>query len=520
MSFFKADNYAQIPTEYKALADFIFVEESVPYGSYPTKKFRCVKQPAMDTPERIMGVKGSQSYTETLQPRVVPGTVVVTGPTVDAEDPTNVVLTDDGKDFYKLALDANNHFTIKSAVTGPLGYYLTIMPQPVAYEDEDNKVIQDVDLAASFASNHLTVKLGLEDSAGAVAEVGDSNKIEIEFDKHGEHGNDWEVEIESDNTVVQALAVSRNTTAKVLTIRLATGAVADDPASLAVESGGAGTTSVVTVEATAAGAYDGVLGNDIEVVFEDEGSANLSASYNEGVITVNFGGDATATPTAVAGVINGITGFDATVTTDEENFASADDLGSKGFLEGGTNLLDAVANTRTLVKTAVELLEIDDLQAWSVNVGAHGAVAFTSTDDGTYEFADGDDGGELDDTKNTLATLRATIHALTAFECTAVTGSGVVDEDELLDQVVFNSYLVDSGGTERGEVNRTTGLMSVNFGVNTVLDPTVIAKHYRYNRAKVDNPTNIALAYPQYTTVYVDLRGEGRIYHSAHPFSR
>jgi len=184
-----------------------------------------------------------------------------------------------------------------------------------------------------------------------------------------------------------------------------------------------------------------------------------------------------------------------------------------GNLAGGTNELDAAENVRGNVKDLIEAIEINDTQVWEVDLdGKEGA--FTIADEGTYEFEDGEDGGELDDTKNTLLTLHAAIDLIDAFDCQIIQGTNttVVDADDLRDAELFRTYLL-RGATPAGFVNRETGAFDVDFDAVTVLDPFVNYGFYKYGNLQIDNPSLIAEAHPEYSIVYVDLRGEGRIIH-------
>jgi len=81
----------------------------------------------------------------------------------------------------------------------------------------------------------------------------------------------------------------------------------------------------------------GSAGNDIEVVFLDDGTGGLAATYGTETLAINFGGDASATCTDIITEINLLSEFDATTDTEAKTFTAEDDLTVTAKLSGGYN---------------------------------------------------------------------------------------------------------------------------------------------------------------------------------------
>lgn len=147
----------------------------------------------------------------------------------------------------------------------------------------------------------------------------------------------------------------------------------------------AASTASFSVTATAAGAYDGLVGNGWKVVLTDSESGGLAVALNASskVITVDLGG-ADSTAAAIVTEIDGLTGFDAAVVN-AGAVTIADDLGKTATLAGGTGGLSAALDALTedhnnwyfLLCEDQDDVSIAELSAWT---GTQKKLYFATTD--------------------------------------------------------------------------------------------------------------------------------------------
>ena len=202
-------------------------------------------------------------------------------------------------------------------------------------------------LSAELADNNLVIYLKTNNTPiAAESVVGD---ITIKVDEAGADGNDYTVEVVAGEEVDGAL--DAELVEDVLTVTLGTLA-ANVQATTTIETATGGDPAPsISVSATAAGDYDGTAGNGIQVVFIDSGTGGRSASIDGGVITIDFGGEATITTANLATTISTITGISSS-EVQAGVFTATDDVGvTTGELSGGLDAgdLDATKNTVTLV---------------------------------------------------------------------------------------------------------------------------------------------------------------------------
>ncbi len=99
----------------------------------------------------------------------------------------------------------------------------------------------------------------------------------------------------------------------------------------------AGDGGVTVTAATGLSGLVGLAGNDVEIKFKDEGSAGAAVAYADKVLTVNFGGAASITCTALVALIAALDQFEATTTTGASTFTLADDVTTTAVMGGGYN---------------------------------------------------------------------------------------------------------------------------------------------------------------------------------------
>lgn len=119
-------------------------------------------------------------------------------------------------------------------------------------------------------------------------------------------------------------------------------------ASTTLTSNAAASIAISTAEN---GSFGEEKGNGIEIVFADTGVGNLSASYSSNVITIDFGGDVSATANEIAVLINGIEGFESS-EVESGDFTVADDIALTTTLAGG--ILGGFKNSVALLKAIKE----------------------------------------------------------------------------------------------------------------------------------------------------------------------
>ena len=272
---------------------------------------------------------------------------------------------------------ANSNLKFESVTPGLTGNDLT-----VTYADPGEA---SSDLSTELTSNNLIVYLETDDTPiAAESVVGD---ITIEVDEAGADGNDYTVEVVAGEGV--DVALDAELVESVLTVTLGTLAANVQATTIIETATGGDPAPSISVSATAAGDYDGTAGNGIQVVFIDSEAGGRTASIDEGVITIDFGGEATITTENLATTIGTIDGI-SSAEVQAGVFTAADDADvTTDELSGGLDAgdLDASKNTVTLVAGIINSEEGATFTA-SFDVGdADNVVAEDYI--GTYEFSGG-----------------------------------------------------------------------------------------------------------------------------------
>lgn len=147
----------------------------------------------------------------------------------------------------------------------------------------------------------------------------------------------------------------------------------------------------VTVTAATAQALAGTAGNGVVIDFKDEGEAGAAVAYNSEteILTINFGGAATITCTALVALIAALTEFDATTLTGAATFTLVDDLESTATMAGGyDNIKDGIGVVLSeLTETSndwyfllSDARDFDEADALAAFAGGNKKIYFASLD--------------------------------------------------------------------------------------------------------------------------------------------
>ena len=311
---------------------------------------------------------------------------------------------------------ANSNLKFESVTPGLTGNDLT-----VTYADPGEA---SSDLSTELTSNNLIVYLETDDTPiAAESVVGD---ITIEVDEAGADGNDYTVEVVAGEGV--DVALDAELVESVLTVTLGTLAANVQATTIIETATGGDPAPSISVSATAAGDYDGTAGNGIQVVFIDSEAGGRTASIDEGVITIDFGGEATITTENLATTIGTIDGI-SSAEVQAGVFTAADDADvTTDELSGGLDAgdLDASKNTVTLVAGIINSEEGATFTA-SFDVGdADNVVAEDYI--GTYEFSGGLDYSPVSTADDILGAVEDIddIDKVLTVELVSASGVGVV----------------------------------------------------------------------------------------------
>ncbi len=403
---FRAINWEQVPVDLKEQADYYLELQPSVRGQYPYVNHTVKIQPAV-TYEGVFGSEGSTTYSGKLAEGFIPGKLQLISGTTDAADPTPVILTDEGAEIIKYLPDATEgeYVEIEADTEGAFGFKLEVFANQ---EPGELNEIDATDLSAELDGKVLRIELGVEESVQAEVELGDGerdNEMVVKFRKHGQFGNDYEMNVDRDTSDERPLSAEVDHEEQEIYLYLA---VHDSGGKELNES----ENKIKLVAAV------------LEELEDEDGEQLLEVSYAE--------------------------------AEEDNSLVAADELSDESFV-------------------------------------------------------DGDDGGDLDDAKNTFSAIAGVVNGISGeLEFTASVSGGDDAKTATADGLIEKDFLggLDRGGDPAGTVDRETGeVVDANFGADTVIPVYYSYEKYRY--ASLGSAVRLAEIEPDKKFVVLGTNGFG-----------
>lgn len=284
--------------------------------------------------------------------------------------------------------------------------------------------------SASLVGNTFTAVLGTD--AGTAASVaigtGTDGTVTTTYDSIGVAGNDNSIEVTA-SLAKQDAPLSATFTDGKISVSLATKGDTASEVKIGEYDDGGTPAPLITVSPTAVGSD----GNSyfVKIVAPDEGTSSLDVSYLSSYDTLQIvlavaDGDTDIAANAASAIKSGIEAislgegslFEATVASGQENVRITEPTPAPIQFTGGTNALDADANTATLIAA-----EISTLEGFTAEASGDGSAPITSavaekSFEGGLEFASDATGTEVAAAINALDGVTASM--------TGTSGDGVL----------------------------------------------------------------------------------------------